>query len=251
MIELSEHDGVTVFRMAHGPVNALDLELLAAFAGQLEQLEDAAAVVLTGSGSAFSAGVDLYRILDGGADYVEAFLASLVRAFEVLFTFPRPVVAAANGHAIAGGCILLCACDRRLVVDGRAQVGVSELRVGVPFPTIGLEVLRAAVGGRQAAELVLTGRTVEPAEALERGLVHGVVTSESLLDRAVEEAARLAAVPRETFTLTKQQLRQPALDRAAAHGAAWDAEAARLWQSGEAQAAMRAFADQTIGKGGR
>src|SRR5262245_14622366 len=154
--------------MRHGKVNALDLELLLALRDTFAGLRDARAVVLTGAGRSFSAGVDLRRLLDGGATYTAEFLPALQSACRALFEHPRPVVAAVNGHAIAGGCVLVAACDRRIMAAG--TIGVTELAVGVPFPTVPLEVLRHAVGPA-TADLVLTARTMTPEQALAVGLV--------------------------------------------------------------------------------
>ena len=120
--------------MAHGRVNALDSELSTALIDVLDDVErdtDIASVVLTGRGSAFSAGVDLIRMLDEPPSYLDRLLDELTKAMLRLYTFPRPVLAAVNGHAIAGGCILVCACDYRIMVEGDATIGVPELRVGV------------------------------------------------------------------------------------------------------------------------
>src|SRR5262245_25785640 len=112
MIERSEHDGIVTLRLAHGKASALDIELLEAILGELDRAAPKArAVVLTGTGSIFSAGVDLFRVTRDGADYVRRFLPRLSRTFRALFTFPGPVVAAVNGHAIAGGGVLVLACD--------------------------------------------------------------------------------------------------------------------------------------------
>ena len=119
MIERSQQEGILTLRLAHGKASALDVELLNALLRELEgAAEDVRAVILTGTGSIFSAGVNLVRLTREGADYVERFLPLLSRLVRTLFTFPRPVVAAANGHAIAGGCILLLACDVRLMAEG-------------------------------------------------------------------------------------------------------------------------------------
>src|SRR5215468_4228936 len=119
-IEIDEVDGVAVVRMAHGKVNALDLELLAELTDVFlaARSSQAEAVVLTGAGRAFSAGVDLYRILDGGPDYVRAFLPALNETFLAVFALGKPTIAAINGHAIAGGAILAAACDHRIMADG-------------------------------------------------------------------------------------------------------------------------------------
>src|SRR5262249_51965675 len=115
-----ERDGTAVLRLNHGPVNALDGELLGDIVAALDEIEasDATNIVISGAGSSFSAGVDLKRIVDGGASYVRRFMPALSLAFVRLFSTPLPLVAAVNGHAIAGGCVVACAAERRLMADG-------------------------------------------------------------------------------------------------------------------------------------
>ena len=144
MIETADHDGIAVLTLNHGPVNALDLELLTAVPESLAAVASARAVVLTGRGRSFSAGVDLKQIVNGGVPYVEMFLPALSLAMLSLFEHPAPVVAAVNGHALAGGCVLAAACDIRLMSGG--TIGLTELTVGVPFPTVPLEIMRHAAG---------------------------------------------------------------------------------------------------------
>lgn len=232
MIERADRDGVAVVRLAHPPVNALDLELVTAIADVFEELDAGGppAVVLTGSGRSFSAGVDLWRVVAGGPDYVREYLPQLCRAFEAIFNVGKPVVAAVNGHAIAGGCILTCACDRRLMVDGPGRIGVPELQVGVPFPTSALEVLEFAVGPRQARETLLSGLRCTPAQALARGLVDRLTRADELVDLAVATARELvAAVPADTFRLTKKQLRQSTTERIAARRPVLDPQVTQVW----------------------
>src|SRR5215469_13927210 len=146
MIERTEHEGILTLRLAHGKASALDVELLDALLRELDGVAaDVRALILTGTGSIFSAGVDLFRLTQGGADYVRRFLPLLSRFIRLLFAFPRPVIAAANGHAIAGGCVLVLTADYRLMAEGAGRVGVPELLVGVPFPAAALEVVRFAV----------------------------------------------------------------------------------------------------------
>ncbi|MGR6917633.1 enoyl-CoA hydratase/isomerase family protein [[Actinomadura] parvosata] len=159
MIETADHAGVAVLALAHGPVNALDLELLTAVPEVLATVAGARAVVLTGRGRAFSAGVDLKRIVEGGPEYVERFLPALSAAALALFEHPRPVVAAVNGHALAGGCVLAAACDARLMSGG--TIGLTELAAGVPFPTVPLEIMRHAAG--PALEAMVLGAGWIPA----------------------------------------------------------------------------------------
>jgi enoyl-CoA hydratase len=223
---------VAVLRMAHGPVNAMDLELCQALAGRFRDLaaDPARAVVVTGSDRAFSAGVDLKRCTAGGDAYVEKFLPALADAFRAAFELPKPLVAAVNGHAIAGGCVLAACADVVLMVEGSARIGVPELKVGVPFPRIALEVLAAAVGERGARELVMGAQTHPPERAAQLGLVHEVVPAAELGSRAVAAAAALAGdVPSDTFAAAKRQLRRAALERTDRY-ADEDEPVAALWK---------------------
>jgi enoyl-CoA hydratase len=249
MIEREERDGVLTLRLAHKKASALDAELVDAVADAFEGAADAGAVVLTGTGSIFSAGVDLCRVLDGGAAYVERFLPGLERAIRALFAFPRPVVAAVNGHAIAGGCILAQACDYRLMARGGGRIGVPELLVGVPFPALALEVVRFAVSPARLQEIVYLGRTYAPDEALERGLVDELVEPDALAERAHETAVALAAIPSEAFTITKRAIRRPVLHRTALATES-DRAALAAWSSPATHDHIRAYLDRTIGKRG-
>jgi enoyl-CoA hydratase len=216
VIEREDIDGIAVLRLAHGPVNAMDLELCQAIAGAFRALvaDPARAVVITGGGRAFSAGVDLRRLLDGGPEYVDRFLPALNDGFRAVFELAKPVVAAVNGHAVAGGAVLAAAADHVLMADGGGRIGVPEIVVGVPFPRVPLEVLRYAVGDVAARRLVVGAQTHPPAAAAALGLVDEVVPADELLDRALAAGRRLAAdIPPDTFAVTKGQLRREHIQR--------------------------------------
>ena len=154
-------DKVTVVQFDHGPVSALDLEFTLALREELAELSDlGVALVITGTGSAFSAGVDLLRILDGGIEYAEQFVPALDGLFLDLFTYRRPVVAAVNGHAIAGGAVMAACADHRFMAEGKARIGFTELLLGVAFPASALIAARYATGDVGVADLVYTGATL-------------------------------------------------------------------------------------------
>jgi enoyl-CoA hydratase len=245
-----ERSGVAVLRMEHGKVNALDTEFLSDLIAAFDDAGRSAApaIVLTGRGTVFSAGVDLVRLLDGGREYLEAFLPALTTAFHRLFMLPKPVVAAVNGHAIAGGHILMAACDYRVMAGGTGTVGVPELQVGVPFPAMAMEVLRHVTRPDVLQELICLGRTYRTGDALARGLVHELVEPEVLLDRALERALEMAAIPERSFRIAKHQLRAPALANARQLTADLDSEVAEVWAAPEIIAAVRAYLAKTLGK---
>lgn len=250
MIQREDQGEVAVLRMADGKVQALDLELVEALEAGLDAVErdGRPALVLTGTGSSFSAGVDLFRVLEEGEPYARRFLAALSSALRRLFLLPLPVVAAVNGHAIAGGLVLVCACDLRLLARGNGRLGVPELAVGVPFPALALEIVRNAVPRAHVQELVYRGLRLEGQEALDRGLVDEQVDPEALMSRALERAADLAQRPPEAFALAKRQLRLPALELLDRHGAALDEEVLRQWCDPAARERIRAYLDRTVGR---
>jgi enoyl-CoA hydratase len=228
VIETTDESGIAVLRLARGPVNALDLELLAALPGALAGVADARAVVLTGAGRCFSAGVDLTSIVDGGAAYVAEFLPALSTAALAWFDHPRPTVAAVNGHALAGGCVLAAACDQRLMSAG--TIGLTELAAGVPFPTVPLEIMRYATGPATGS-LVLTGGRMDAAAARSIGLVDEVVAPDELMAAALARAGRLAGAPAEVYALSKAQLHRPARQRIVANRPVDDPDVLALWSS--------------------
>lgn len=238
MLEIERYDDVAVLRMAHGKVNALDVEMLEAIIVAFGELSEASALILTGRGSTFSAGVDLRRILTNTTEEIEQFLDALSRALLTVFTHPRPVVAAVNGHAIAGGCVLAVAADVRLMSTG--TMGLTELNVGVAFPTAALEIARHAAGS-QAQSLILSGRLIEPAEAVGVGFIDWIVDAEDLFDAALTEAQSLARVPAQTYETTKRQLHAPAMTNIAREYEIYDAIVGRTWTSGTGRVALSNF----------
>ena len=247
MISVEVRGQVAVVQMGHGKANALDTALCRSLTEEFGELagRGCRAAVLTGRGSIFSAGVDLLRLRDGGPGYLDEFLPALSQVFLAVFDCPVPVVAAVNGHAIAGGCVLACACDWRVMNAGHGRIGVTELLVGVPFPVTALEILRFAVGTPALTELACFGRTYHAAEAVSLGLVDEAVSETQVLGRAEEVAAELAALPAEPLAHTRGQVRGPVLERIAAQRAT-DSQVHRMWSSPSARQAVEAYVNKTL-----
>lgn len=243
MIELSWRERVSVLTMRHGKVNALDVELCRALVGAVDSAVDAGAqaVVVSGSGGAFSAGVDLRRVIAGGEAYVADLLPALQGVFDRLARLELPVVAAVNGHAIAGGFVLLAAADRALMADGPGRLGVTELLVGVPISSMGMALVGRRAGEVLWRRLVLEGSTFSAGEAVAGGLVDELVAPEDLLQRSVEAAARLASLG-PAFVITKRQLRAE-LEARIQRLAEFDPEVEAVWRDPRTLERIRSYMD--------
>lgn len=244
MLAREDRDGICTLRLEHGKANALDLELSRALDSTLQELrgDPPRALVLTARDPMFCAGVDLRRVVGGGEDYVAEFLPALTRAITNLATLPFPVIAAVNGHAIAGGCILAATADHALAAEGSGTIGVPELLVGVPFPQIALAVIHARIGARHTRTLTLEGRALPFARAVDIGLVDECVPAAELLDRATATAHRLAAIPAASFAAHKRQLR----GFAAIAEPIPASEILAIWRRPEVRAALAAFVERTL-----
>ena len=247
MFDLTHRGRVAVLQMTHGKANAMDLEFCQALHAQVAACRDspAGALVITGQGKMFSAGVDLPRLVAGGAGYVRAFLPAMNRAFEALFAFPKPLVVAINGHAIAGGCVMACCADYRIMAREPGRIGIPELLVGVPFPVVPLEIVRFAAPPQHLQALIYRGLTLTAADALQHGLVDAVAEPDTVQDEAVAAAESLAAVPFAAFDLTKRQLREPALRRMR-EGGGTDAIVQEAWAGEPILAAIRDYVARTL-----
>jgi len=251
MIEVETVEGIAVLRMQHGKANALDIEFCEALAARFNALrmnDEVEAIVLTGAGTMFSAGVDLKRLSAGGAHYVRAFLPALHKLYEEAFFHPKPVVAAINGHAVAGGAILACCADRRIMAHEAGRIGVTEMLVGVPFPALAFEVLRAAVPAEYLAEFAYSGATYMTDDALECGWIDEIAEPEELLEDALAVAEELAALPAAAFALTKAQIRGPVTERLAVSGEEIDREVTALWCADDTLARVRDYVARMLTK---
>lgn len=251
MIEVTQTDGIAIVTMRHGKANALDIEFCEALAARFTELRtsDAKAVVLTGQGKMFSAGVDLKRLSGGGANYIREFLPALHRLYDAVFFHPKPVVMAVNGHAIAGGAVLACCGDRRVMAQDVGRIGITELLVGVPFPALAFEVVRFAVPPRYLPEFTLGAGTYPSSDALAKGWVDEVVAPGELVSRALAIAQHYAALSPPAFAQAKKQIRQAVAERMARSGEATDKVVTDIWTAPATLEFIRGYVARTLAKG--
>jgi enoyl-CoA hydratase len=212
-VKVEMHGDVALARIDRPPANAMDLELLHAGNAVREQLEAErpGAVVLTGRAGFFSAGVDLKVAPTLGPDEQREMVAGINRLFAGWYAFPRPVVCAVNGHAIAGGLILALCGDHR-VCSTEGKIGLTELRAGLPYPAAAIAVVRHELTPQTTRLLVLGADLVDTHRAQELGVMDELATPDQVLDHALERASELAALPREAYERVKAQVRGPAVE---------------------------------------
>ncbi|WP_075083831.1 enoyl-CoA hydratase/isomerase family protein [Mariniblastus fucicola] len=244
MIQLNIESNVATLALADSKVNAMNIEWCQLFSAQLAELEhddNVRAVVLTSAERVFSAGVDLKRVVAEEPQYVQPFIDSLSKCFRDAFVFPKPLVVAINGHAIAGGCIVASCGDFR-VATPRARIGLPELRVGVPLPAIAIEIIRRVASPVALQAMLNSGANYRGKAAVEVGLADEIVEKESLLEAAREHADLLASIPHATFRLMKQQIREPSLVQADRLEEKFGQQVREVWNSSEIRAMIEQYA---------
>ncbi len=211
-IEVKKQGDVTTLTLARGRVNALIGEVLVEWKEALERVREdpeTRAVVLAGHGSFFSFGFDIPEFLSYSKDAFEEYLVTFTDFYTYLFVYPKPVVAALNGHAIAGGCMIALACDSIVMARGKAKISLNEITFGVPVCAGSTEMLRFRTGSANATKILTTGDMYSAEEALALGMVDEVAAKEELMERSHEIAAHLGAKDLPAFSTIKGLLRKP------------------------------------------
>jgi len=168
-------------------------------------------LLVTGAGDAFSAGLNLREVASLDRPGMERFLLLLDDLIDALFGYPGPVVACVNGHAIAGGCVLVLCCDHRVAADDPAiRIGLNEVALGLEFPPKILALARRRIPRRWQERVLLDARLHPPRTARELGLIDEVAADPMPVAR--ERLERLAAHPLPVYAATKRALRAGALD---------------------------------------
>jgi enoyl-CoA hydratase len=199
------------------PANAMNIPLLEEVSSVLEAAaaRPPPALVIAGRTGCFSAGADLKEVPGYGPEDQRRMVFGINRMAIAAYGLRCPVVAAVTGHAIAGGMVLaLCADYRAASSEGR--YGLTEVRVGVPYPQAAIAVVRGELAPHVARSLALTGKLTDAEDCLRLGLFDEVLAPDRVLDRALDVAAELAALSADTYVRTKLGLRGALLTAMAA-----------------------------------
>lgn len=235
-ISIEQQDGISIIRMNRPPANAFTLEFARHFASEFESALETGpeALVVTGSGDFFSGGLDLRLVPNYSAEEQRAFLKLLNHMMGALYACPLPVVAAVNGHAIAGAFVLALTADYRIGPTGNSQFGLTEARAGIPFPAVPAVIVRAELAPPDVRYTTLYAKNFAAEEAVARGLFDELQPQQNVLDRAIDVARDLASMPAGAYARIKHQFRAAAITQIETLNAEQSDPMLESWVSDEA-----------------
>jgi enoyl-CoA hydratase len=243
-------EGVRLLTLDRPPANAIIPELLNDLSAALDAAREddsVRAIVFTGEGRFFSAGLDLRGGIDfqalspGGADPFSALRDCLLN----FLRFPKPAVTMLRGHAIAGGLILALAGDYRLGLEGDYRVGLNEVAIGASFPKAAFEIVRLRLSHQQASEVLLGAALYPASQAVRLGIVDELLAAAGQFEETVmRRASRIGAYPREAYAHTKAALVADTIARIAAETPEEAQRTTAVWMTPESVAARAAQAER-------
>jgi Delta3-Delta2-enoyl-CoA isomerase len=235
-LRIEVNDAIAVIAIERGKVNAMNSEVvneLSMAFRALEVDEAVTAIILTGRNKFFSFGFDIPEFVEYSKERFTDFVVNFTNLYSYLFVYPKPVIAALNGHAVAGGCMLALACDHRLMVSGRAKISLNEIGFGSSVFAGATEMLRFQIGSRGASEVLYSGAMYEADEAKRMGLIDSVVEEARLMEDSFEAARLLAAKHAPAFRSIKRLLRGQIAERFQAIELSSIKEFVDIWYSEE------------------
>ncbi len=205
-------EGITTVRLSRGKVNALNesvVDELTACFREIAEDRETKAVILTGTGKFFTFGFDIPEFMGYAREAFLRYLTKFTDFYRDLFLFPKPVIAALNGHTIAGGCMIAIACDYRIMVSGKARISLNEINFGSSLFAGSVDMIKLWMGQKNAETAVYTGAMYSAEEACSLGLVHQVANEAGLEKDAHDIARQFAAKDNAPFRSIKLLLRNP------------------------------------------
>ncbi len=233
-VEVSVERGGAELRLSRGKVNAINEELVDQLRSEFEGLkcdESVRVVTLTGTGAFFSFGFDIPWFYDFKREDFTRYLTKFTELISYVFVYPKPVIAAVNGHAIAGGCMLASACDHRVMVTGKAKISLNEITFGATVFQGATEQMRYWIGSAMTQEMLFSGAMYSAEQAQRFGLVQQAVNPDELGATVKQTVERFARLEQPAFGSLKKLLREPVVESAARREANAIKEFVDIWYS--------------------
>lgn len=215
-LQTKKENGVATVTLQRDKVNPLNEDFIDQLQQCFENLEsdkEVKVVVLTGHGKFFSFGFDIPGFMEHSKEDFKKYLVKFTNFYSYLFLFPKPVIAALNGHTIAGGCMIASACDYKIMVDGKAKISLNEITFGSTVFAGSVEMLKYAVGTKHAEEFLYTGKMYSAEEALKINLVDEIITEEYFYEHVRNVAAEFLKKDSSAFYSIKKLLRKSVYDK--------------------------------------
>lgn len=233
-VRVSKDQGIATVILSRGKVNALNEpmidEITHVFEG-LEKDQEVKSIILTGEGKFFSFGFDISEFFDYSKDAFLAFLRKFTDLYTLMFMFQKPIVAALNGHTIAGGCVLATTCDYRMMVSGKAKISLNEIGFGSSVFAGSVKMLKFLVGSRNTELILYSGAMYSAEEASQLGLVDQISPQESLTENANKVAGDFAKKDGVAFRSIKAHLRKSVAEGMIKREKEGNREFADIWYS--------------------
>ena len=214
-VGLTMNEGIARITLCRGKVNAINETVVDELTDCFRKLSydpGVRAVIFTGEGKFFTFGFDIPEFLGYSKEAFVRYLTKFTGLYTDIFLYPKPVIAALNGHTIAGGCMLAIACDWRIMVQGSAKISLNEINFSSSVFTGSVEMMKLWLGQRKAENALLSGAMYSPEEARELGLIDQIVSKDDLDSEAGKKAREYASQDSAAFTSIKKLLRKPAAE---------------------------------------
>ena len=202
---LKKEGNVSIITLDDGKANVFSPEMSQQIDECLDQVAtEEGCLVITGKEGMFSGGLDLKIIQSGDIERIQEMSSKAFKLLARIFSFPRPVIAACSGHAVALGTFLLCCCDYRIGVKGEFMLGANEMRTNMVIPTPILELIKFRVSNTHKYRAVLGAEMYKLEDSISAGLIDEVVGQDLLMTTVTEKAKDLATMGHPSYSMTKE-----------------------------------------------
>ncbi len=246
MLTRIDHDHVRELRLEHPPVNALRLESLKALREAVETApsDGIRSLMVSGMSGYFCAGLDVRHQIEQGQQAADAVFHELFALLRAIGTSAVPIAAAITGHSAGGGALIAIYCDYRVMAEGDFNIGLPEVRIGLPIPPVIYTAVSRLVGPRLAERLCVEGKLISSRESERIGLVDVLAPPSAVAATALAWCQEMVKLPPRALRLTRAAARRDLAHAFAEFG--WEEldELAAGWSGEETQHAIQAWLDR-------
>lgn len=203
-LSIESHENVGVLRLNNGVINPISVEMVKKLSSVLNSVRDQfKGLVLAGGEKFFSLGFNIPELLEMDRDGMSAFFLEFNKIVLSLYSVPIPTACAIRGHAIAGGAILLLACDYRVASSGKTLIGLNEIKLGAPTPYLADMILRQIATDQLASEIMYSGNFISSLDAARYGIISETFSSDEVEARSIEKISKMAESNPRAFAESK------------------------------------------------